>query len=161
MITAGYKLEFDTEEPLEDVISTCNALSENSGWKDKAGIHANNIFIKTDTMLKDDDFFEAGYEDGKTLFQQLCFGLAEQYPEIPFTGVCLFQEDEEHISIRLSMKYTGENMDFTMRKTTSQKICFHSTHWNRTQSGHFRKGEFGRYREKDRKQSNNRENRNT
>ena len=152
MKTAGYKLEFESEEAARKAFAVCEEKAENTGWQKKTGVFRDSVYVQTDTALAEDDFDEDGYEDGETLIQRICLALALRYPDMPFSGVCYFNDDGQELRIRISITHTEDYVRFMSRKTRPEKQVFHSVFWDRKPDGSLEKSSFGMLRERKRRQ---------
>lgn len=152
MKTAGYRLEFESEEAARKALEVCREQAEGTGWQENTDIFGDAVYVQTDTVLAEDDFDEDGYDDGETLIQQICLALAFRYPDMPFSGVCYFSDDEQRLRIRISITHTDDYVRFMSRKTTPEKQVFHSVFWDRQPDGRLEKSDFGMLRERKRGQ---------
>ena len=147
MIQAGFKVEFESEDVAKQMVSTCKRALEGTGWAEEAESYRESVFVKTDTLLRDGDFCEEGFDEGDALVQKLCFALIEKAPQCFFTGIFLYRDDEK--AIRVTVRYEKLTITYSIRTTTKKTITFQKLIWEKKAEG-FEKSLLGSYRERER-----------
>ena len=62
------------------MVAICKDVVTGTGWEDKVESYRESVFVKTDTLLRDGDFYEEQLEEGQALIQQISFALAKKNP---------------------------------------------------------------------------------
>ena len=93
MATAGYKLEFESEEVARRALVLCNEVEKATGWHDRAALHRASVCVRTDTAVDAAEFGIDEFDEGDNLFLEICFCLAQCMPQTYFEGMCRYQDD--------------------------------------------------------------------
>ncbi|MBP5304013.1 MAG: hypothetical protein J6Z00_03920 [Clostridia bacterium] len=148
MVQAGFKLEFESNEVAQQMVAICKDVVKGTGWEDKVESYRESVFVKTDTLLRDGDFYEEQLEEGQALIQQISFALAKKNPEIKFSGLCYYKTED--VSIRIHIKHEKDILSFGIRTVTKDTISLQRILWGRGADGQFEKSAFGTKKERDR-----------
>ena len=148
MKKAGYRLVFESEEAAAAARDQCDHTSRKTGWQEKAECGRNVVFVPNNTLLGEEDFHEEDCTEGDTLFQQICFLLAESFPGMPFDGSGRFEDTDGKVKVRMFVKHTEEYLRFLIRKNTPERMQHWTVSWYRRTDGSFEKSDYILYHEK-------------
>ena len=146
LATAGYKLEFESEEVAGRALLPCKEVEEATGWHDRAALHRASVCLKTDTAVDAAEFGIDEFDEGDNLFLEICFCLARCMPQAYFEGMCRYQDDAG-MRLRIAVHCTEDGLRFVVRKTTKDRIGFWRLAWHRQDNGTFEKSLLNSYRE--------------
>ncbi len=148
MVYGGYHLEFETEAAAEAAVLICRKRSEGTDWHIYTEVHSRTVFVKTDSPITAEAFQEETFEEGNTLFQQICFSLISADSKEPFHGESKIEYKEDKVKQRFRVTYDGERLHIQIRRTSKDSIQFWNQDW--VQKGNRFEKEFSACRRKER-----------
>ena len=151
METGGYQLNFQSCKTAEAALALCRHAAEGTAWQDQTQFAKNSVWIPNGALLSAGDFEPENWEEGDTLFQRICFLIAQSMPEEVWKGSCFYET--ESVKLRITASCENDTLLFRRRTMTSEEIRMDTLSWQRQSDGSFEKGVIQISRQKERKPS--------
>ena len=94
MIISGYTLHLPSPEDAAKALPICRKATEGTPWENKTAIFHALIHVDKNTSISEEDFGLDWYPEKGCLFYEICFSLANAYPDMKYTGQCSFKTTE-------------------------------------------------------------------
>ena len=151
MKAAGFALRFSSFEDAKTAFEICERETEASLWEGKTVIAQMEISVEPSEAGMEDDFSKEAMEEGSSPFHRICFAIASCEDIDVFEGTCRIKGSPERETVKITAKWDGKVLRFSVRSFDSHKIRYSRIYWEKEGPGEYRKMLFGTEREKDRK----------